>query len=659
MEQRKIPAALAIRAEVSAKTYKEDERTVEVTFATDTPVTRLNWDDWEYFDEVLDFAPGSVRLDRINASAPVLKDHRNSVDSVVGVVERAWIESGQGRAIIRLSESEDAADIRAKVKEGVLRNVSVGYRVHKYERQPKADGQARPIYRAIDWEPAEISLVGVPADHKSQLRGEGDDSYSVTIIERTMSKDPQNTPPAGEATPPAPQPDLEAIRKEVESAALKRAADIAEICRKANLDLEFAQNLIKEGKTVEEARAAAFDKVTENLSTRGITGQQPSGSGHFKFGPAEEDKRREAVETAIMLRAGSVKDKDVKAEVLAHARNYRNMTFLQLAEDCLLRGGDNYASLRSMSNMELVGRAFTSSTSDFSILLEGTARRTLLAAYERQAYTWRRFCDVGTASDFREYQQLRTGALGNLTRNAENEEHKTIPLSDAERERYSLETWSGLINISRKMIINDDLNGFSRLISDLGLSSARTVETEVFRNLALNNYNGPNLSDGNPIFHNRGANKNNILGAGALTVAQMDLLRQRFLEFKDPNGKDFIVITPEILLVAPNQLWTARQLNEQQYDPQDAARDMKPNLAAGMFRDIVDSPYLPGSAKVAYAFANPALHAVMQVTFLNGVQEPMIETQRGWNIEGVEMKALMDFGVDGVGYRGAVKIPLP
>jgi hypothetical protein len=249
--------------------------------------------------------------------------------------------------------------------------------------------------------------------------------------------------------------------------------------------------------------------------------------------------------------------------------------------------------------------------------------------------------------------------LGNLTRNAENEEHKTIPLSDAERERYSLETWSGMINISRKMIINDDLNGFSRLLSDLGLSSARTVETEVFRKLALNGNNGPNLSDGNPIFHNRGTNKNNILGSGALTVAQMDLLRQLFLSFKDPNGKDFIVITPEILLVAPNQLWTARQLNEQQYDPQDAARDMKPNLAAGMFRDIVDSPYLPGSAKVAYAFANPALHAVMQVTFLNGVQEPMIETQRGWNIEGVEMKALMDFGVDGVGYRGAVKIPLP
>jgi hypothetical protein len=656
IEKRKAPAGLAFRADVSTQSYDEEKRTVEVTFATDTPVSRMDWDNWEYFDEVLDFAPGSVRLDRINASAPVLKDHINNVDSVVGIVERAWIEGGQGRAIIRFSETDDAAPIRAKVKEGILRNVSVGYRVYKYERQPKADGQVRAVYRAIDWEPAEISLVGVPADHKSQLRSEEADFHSVTIIERTMSQDPQKNPPVTPQTPPA---DLEAIRLEAERNAMKRAADITDLCRKAGLDLEFASTLIKDGKTVEQARELAFNKVTENLSTRAITAQQPSTHGGFKLGPDEVDKRREAIETSIMLRAGSIKDKDVKPEVLAHARNFRNMTFLQLAEDCLLRGGDDYKTLRSMSNMELVGRAFTSNTSDFPILLEGTARRTLLAAYERQAYTWRRFCDIGTASDFREYQQLRTGALGNLTLNKEGEEHKTIPLSDAERERYSLETWSGMINVTRKMIINDDLNGFARLLSDLGLSAARTIETEVFRQLALNNWCGPLLSDGNPIFHNRGANKNNILASGALTVAQMDALRQAFREFKDPNGKDFIMVNPEILLVAPNQLWTARQLNEQQYDPQATSRDQKPNLAAGMFRDVVDSPYLPSAEKVAFAFANPGLHGVMQVTFLNGVQEPMIETQRGWNIEGVEMKTLMDFGVDGVGYRGAIKMPLP
>jgi hypothetical protein len=42
------------------------------------------------------------------------------------------------------------------------------------------------------------------------------------------------------------------------------------------------------------------------------------------------------------------------------------------------------------------------------------------------------------------------------------------------------------------------------------------------------------------------------------------------------------------------------------------------------------------------------------VSFLEGQQEPVLETQNGWRIDGVEMKARLDVGVDAVDYRGAV-----
>ena len=44
----------------------------------------------------------------------------------------------------------------------------------------------------------------------------------------------------------------------------------------------------------------------------------------------------------------------------------------------------------------------------------------------------------------------------------------------------------------------------------------------------------------------------------------------------------------------------------------------------------------------------------MVVSFLEGEREPVIETQDGWRTDGVSLRARLDFGVDGVDFRGAV-----
>ena len=53
---------------------------------------------------------------------------------------------------------------------GIIRNVSVGYRVHRYEIE-KRDGQVE-LWRAVDWEPMEISAVAIGADPGARVRGE-------------------------------------------------------------------------------------------------------------------------------------------------------------------------------------------------------------------------------------------------------------------------------------------------------------------------------------------------------------------------------------------------------------------------------------------------------------------------------------------------------
>ena len=73
-----------------------------------------------------------VDLERLNNSAPLLYNHdRSERDNRIGVVERAWLENGRGYAEVRLSKREEIEGIWQDVKDGILRNVSVSYRINK------------------------------------------------------------------------------------------------------------------------------------------------------------------------------------------------------------------------------------------------------------------------------------------------------------------------------------------------------------------------------------------------------------------------------------------------------------------------------------------------------------------------------------------------
>lgn len=158
-------------ARLRATSFDADSNTIEVVWTTGAAVRRF--DDWsgEEFDEVLSLAPGAVRLGRLNAGAPFIDTHDSTECSrVVGSVVRgtARIEDGKGVATIQLSRAKDVADIVTKIREGVIRNISVGYWIHKSTTEDREGGV--PLTTATDWEPLEISAVPVPADPGSQVR---------------------------------------------------------------------------------------------------------------------------------------------------------------------------------------------------------------------------------------------------------------------------------------------------------------------------------------------------------------------------------------------------------------------------------------------------------------------------------------------------------
>ena len=148
--------------DLNRASVNEDARTVEVVFSTETDQVQ-RW----FGTEILDHSPKSVRMKRLNNSAPLLLDHDSREQ--VGVIETAALSGKEGRATVRFSKSARAEEIFQDVKDGIRSKVSVGYRVHELTLE-KSDKKRGDTYRVTDWEPFEISLVSVPADDGAGVR---------------------------------------------------------------------------------------------------------------------------------------------------------------------------------------------------------------------------------------------------------------------------------------------------------------------------------------------------------------------------------------------------------------------------------------------------------------------------------------------------------
>ena len=157
-------------AELRAASFSEADNTIEVCWTTGATVRRMSWLDGAY-DEELIVSANAVRLDRLNAGAPLLNTHSQwDLRDVIGAVVpgTARIEKGQGFARVALSKAPGDADVIQKIRDGIIRNVSCGYIRHQIEKIEK-DGEM-PVWRVVDWEPHEISAVPIPADAGAQFR---------------------------------------------------------------------------------------------------------------------------------------------------------------------------------------------------------------------------------------------------------------------------------------------------------------------------------------------------------------------------------------------------------------------------------------------------------------------------------------------------------
>lgn len=662
-----IPA-LTLRADVRAESLDAEARTVELVWTTGAKVLRGFFDK---FYEELSLDPKHVRMDRLAGGAAPLLDTHNGYElrAVLGVVESAKLDKKRGTATVRFAKGDEDAD-RAwnKVQQRILRNVSVGYRVYKYE-QVEGGEETIPVYRAVDWEPYEVSVVPMGADEGSKMRGsQPTETNACEIVGRAAATTQEGSDmdelekkaaeeAAAKDAAAKRAAELEATRKAAAEGERLRAAEIRKIAKALPPERRdaFTDKYVSDGSPVEQARKAALDELAD-ADEKIPTGQ------HVRIGDDEADKFHRGASDWLLVKAGAAErvveaGKKKGITVVVDPGEFRGMTFVDLARMCLERAGRN---IRGWDKMRLVGEALTyrgagmQTTSDFAVLLENTMHKTLLAAYSTAPDTWSRFCARGSVSDFRPHPRYRTGSFSRLEKVGEGGEFKNKSIPDGSKESITADTKGNIIGLSRQAIINDDLSAFSRISGQIGRAAALSVEMDVYDALASNSGLGPLMQDGNTLFH---ASHSNISTGAALGVDAIDADRVTMASQRDRSGNEILDLRPAVLVIAIGLGGQARVINGAEFDVDAIGANltnmfMVPNRVRGLFRDIVDTPRLSGTRR--YLFADPANAPVLEVAFLDGMSEPFLEVRDGWRIDGVEWKVRLDYGVGGVDFVGAV-----
>jgi hypothetical protein len=639
----------------------------------------------------------------------------------VGVVRRAWPNGEKGMATLQFDLGDpDGAEMFRKASSGILQNLSFGTFVYKREKV-EAQAEGKPPYlndkeigmfTATDWEPFEISPCTVPADFNTCfLHAEPNGEISIA----GAPENPGATDSLRAISPPKEKPAMEqpqetgaearndeqalaTAREEAVQAERQRVSEIQALSATATrygIGETVISEFIAKGVSVDQARKEVFSQLAKK-------GQQGLPPGPGQDGPdigirAEVTRdggqeRLACMQSALLLRADSrfflARRRDHNGADLGEyldgcgpeqqkraaemAREYRNFKLIDMAKEVLTFRGINPRGMDVTRIAELALRGQSrgaeffgggaESTADFPAILANVANKTLRQGYEAYPRTFQPFCRQVTAQDFKPINRVLLADAPALQQLNEKGEYHRANLTDSNI-NYSLATYGEIVALTRKVIINDDLQAFTRVPALLGVAAAQLESNTVWAIITSNPsavYAGDKTATA--LFH---ANHGNLLtGAGssidntvanAVPLTALAKARGVMRMQKGPQGTPLNII-PRFIAV-PTALET--YMLQLVYPINIASADAT-KVVPEWVRSLVPvvEPRLDAATNGTtgwYLIADPAQIDTVEYCYLEGQQGVYIETKQGFEVDGVEIKARMDFGAAAIDYRGVEK----
>lgn len=639
-------------ASIVPQSYDEAEGTIEVTWTTGARGIRYDWGADELYEEELVVTPEAVDMTRFEAgTVQALDSHSTySLATVLGRATRGWIADGMGHATVKLSVDPDKAGRVADIKAGVIRSISVGYTVQRYEvieAADRTDGRPMKLVRATRWTPHEISFVNVPFDTGSTTRSADQRTeYPVEIITRSATAGrntqeqsmPQDTA-GGQTTAPAVAPSADDMLK----AERTRAAEIITLCRDAGVP-DQAADMIGQGLTVEAAGLKLL---------RGMAAKDERAGGHVNVRTTrdEGETRQRGLEEALIHRL------DPRATLTDNGRQYRGATLMELGREMLEAGG---VKTRGMDRMTVAGYVLKTrsapgymGTSDFGSVLANIANKRMRDAYDRVGATYRLWArQAPSAPDLKDINIVQISDAPGLRKINEAGEYTYGAFSDG-GQSYRMGKAGRIIAFTEEMMINDDLRSYDRMATAFG-GSAADYENQVVYSLLTGNV----PVQGTAMFHTSHANIGTAAGLDVEALRAARVLMRKQVGVKAP-GEDKarpLNITPKYMLVSSDLETAANMLTSSNFAPTKQG-DINEFAAGGRnaLEPIVE-PLLDDAPNRWFLAADSSRVDTVEYCYLEGQGGPVISQRAGWEVDGVELKCKLYFAAAAIDWRGMVRM---
>lgn len=346
---------------------------------------------------------------------------------------------------------------------------------------------------------------------------------------------------------------------------------------------------------------------------------------------------------------GNIVGDSVRASVMARAgyqdyekdNAYNSMTLRELARASLTERGVGVATYNPM---QMIGMAFTHSTSDFGNILLDVANKAILLGWEENDETFGKWTKKGQLSDFKTAHRVGLGAFPSLRQVREGAEYKYVTLDD-KGETIALATYGELFSITRQAIINDDMNMLTDVPMKFGRAAKATVGDLVYAVLIDNE----KMSDKKALFS---TDHKNML-TGGMDVETISAGRTAMRQQKE--GERTLNIRPAFMLV-PTTLET--QAIQVVKSGSVKGADVNANIINPVrdLAEIIAEPRLDEASTKDWYMASRQGSDTIEVAYLNGIDVPYIDQLEGFTSDGVTTKVRIDAGVAPVDYRGLLKV---
>lgn len=410
----------------------------------------------------------------------------------------------------------------------------------------------------------------------------------------------------------------------------QRVKELRDLGVQARVDDAIVNAWIDAGTTIAEARVKALEAVAQRDK------ESAPGFSHIRVGTGvSAEGLRSALVGALLHRAmpSAFKLEQASAE-------FRSFSVMDMIKQVMAYAGE---SVSGKTQSDLIAMAMHT-TSDFPLILQESANKVLRNAYALAPSTYQKIASKSSAPDFRAKHSLQIGGGSALEKVNQKGEFKHGTLSESD-ESYKLDTYGKLFAFTRQLMINDDVGALVRFFNNVGMLVARN-ENKIVWNLVKSN---PAMKDTISVYSVNAARKNQVTGT-AIDETSVTKLKKAHRQMVGLDGET-LNVAPKFLVVN-----TEREVEAAKFlEVVNPTKTSDVNIFARSMELVVES-LLDGVANNPfYTFADPALVPAIEYAYLEGEEGPVLETDWGFNIDGMTLKVRHDFGAGFVDFRGTAK----